>query len=1144
MEFYEVLDQVIELLRSRGWVTYGALQAQFQLDNDLLETLKDELLFSYPVVDQEGRGLVWADEGGAKPASSSQRVQAVPRPPGQQEHPPQVQPPPSEPTTPDAERRQLTVMFCDLVGSTHLSAQLDPEDYREVLRAYHATCAEVIHRFDGYIAQYLGDALLVYFGYPQAHEDDAQRAVRTGLGMLDALGTLNTRLEREKGLRLAIRVGIHTGLVVVGAMDSGGYQERLALGNTPNVASRIQGLAEPDSVVMSASTSRLVQGYFECQELGEQRLRSIAEPLAIYRVLQASSAQSRLDIARAHGLTPLVGREQEVGRLIDRWKQVKNGHGQIVLLRGEAGIGKSRLVQALKDHIADAPHTRLECRSSPYYQNTALYPFIDLFQRLLQWQAGDTPDEKLRKLEQTLSAFGLSWTETVPLFAPLLSLSIPEDRYPPLHLSPQKQRQKTLATIVAIILECSEPKPVLFILEDLHWTDPTTLACIDLLLDQTPTAATCVLLTCRPAFQPSWSPRSSLTEMTVNRLSQPQIARMAEQVAGAKRLPAAVMAQITEKTDGVPLYIEEMIKAVLESGMLEEAKGHYDVSGPLTSVSIPVTLQDSLMARLDRLVTAKAVAQYASVLGRQFPYAWLHAVSQLDEATLQHELSRLIEAEIVYQRGLPPQATYVFKHALIRDTAYESLLRSTRQGHHRRIAEVLAERFPETAQTQPELLAHHFSEAGCKEQAVNYWYHAGQRAVERSAHLEAIAHLTNGLEELTALSETPPRTQQELTFLLLLGPALIATKGYTAPEVAHAYNRAYALCRHVGEPAQRCSALAGLLRFYLARGELGTARQIGEQLLTLAQHQYDPTLLLEAYWVSSSVLCLRGELTLAQAHLDQAIALYDAQRQRSQTFRHGTIPGIHCLSWASWTLWMRGFADQARQRSHEALSLVRQLPPSFTLGFVLNRVALLHQFRREWSLTQEYAEALIELSTEQGFEYWLSQGTILRGWALAMKGQEDQGIAQMCQGLDTYRVLGAGLHQPQFLPLLAEAYGKRGQAADGLAVLAEALAGVEKTGACLYEAELFRLQGDLILQQSSENHAEAETCFHQALVVARRQQAKSWELRAATSLARLWQAQGKRQAAHDLLAPVYGWFTEGLDTADLKDAKASLEALG
>ncbi len=642
MDFYEVVEQVRALLQRQGRVSYRALKRQFGVDDAFIEDLKEELLYAHAsAVQADERGFTWTGETEERQGTTRPPAQTSAQPPIQPDQPTQAEPPPPAPHTPEAERRQLTVMFCDLVDSTKLSSQLDPEDYRDVVRAYQTTCTEVIRHYDGHIAQLLGDGLLVYFGYPHAHEDDAQRAVHAGLGMLAALRDLNQGLQQAKGIQLAIRVGVHTGLVVVGEMGGAGRQEQLALGEVPNVCSRIEGLAVPNTVVISDATYRLVQGYFQCQDLGAQALRGVTESMHIYHVLSESGATSRLDVAQPRGLTPLVGRESEVALLLERWEQVKAGQGQVVLLTGDAGIGKSRLVQMLKEHVAHESHTRWECRSLPYYQNTALYPLTDLLQRTLQWQPDETPDEKFSKLEHMLSQYRLPVEESVPLFAPLLSLSLPEDRYPRLNLSPQRQRQKTLEAVVAILLELAERQPVLLIIEDLHWADPTTLEWLNLVLDQTPTAAMLVLLTCRPHFQPSWTHRSYLTEVSITRLAQPQVARMVERVAGGKTLPAEVLQQIIAKTDGVPLFVEELTKAILESGQLKVVDGHYELIGSLSTFAIPATLQDSLMARLDRLVTAKGIAQFGATIGRQFSYGLLQAVSQLDALTLQRELGTL-----------------------------------------------------------------------------------------------------------------------------------------------------------------------------------------------------------------------------------------------------------------------------------------------------------------------------------------------------------------------------------------------------------------------------------------------------------------------------------------------------------------------
>jgi class 3 adenylate cyclase/tetratricopeptide (TPR) repeat protein len=946
MTFDEILAQIIDLLKHQGRVSYRAIKRRFDIDDDYIEDLKEEILYVHPVIDDEGRGLIWTGDMASEQIVAPQPAQTT-QPSAAQEQPsPEVTPRPTA-SPPDAERRQLTVMFCDLVDSTTLSSQLDPEEYRDVVRAYQSACTEVIQRYDGHIAQFLGDGLLVYFGYPHAHEDDAQRAVRTGLGILAAMGNLNQGLQQAKGIQLAIRVGIHTGLVVVGEMGSQRRQEQLALGEVPNVCSRIQGLAAPNTIAMSAATYRLVQGYFECQDLGAQTLRGVAEPVALYRVLVESGATSRLDIAQPRGLTPLVGRDSEVVLLLERWEQVKAGQGQVVLLTGEAGIGKSRLVQTLKDHVANEPHLRWECRSAEYAQNMVLFPLVELFQRLLRFEASETPDTKLAKLEHVLSQYSLLVEEFVPLLASLLSLPLPEHRYPPLNLSPQRQRQKTLETIVAILLELAEQQPVLFIVEDLHWTDPTTLELLNLVFDQAPTASMLVLLTCRSHFQPSWHHRSYLTEITVNRLSHAQVEQIVTGMTDGKPFPAAVLQQIIAKTDGVPLFVEELTKAILESGYLKETDEHYELTGSFSTFAIPATLQDSLMARLDKLMTGKVIAQLGATIGRGFAYDLLSTVSQLDAATLQRELGRLVEAEIVFQRGVPPQSTYVFKHALIQDAAYASLLKSTRQQYHHRIAQVLETQLPETTATQPELLAHHCTEAGLIEQAIDYWYKAGQSAMQRSAHAEAIAHLHQGLALVETLPETPESLQREVNLLIALGTSLAATKGYAAPEVEQTYRCARQLCHRLEDPYQLCSVLHGLWNYYQVHAEYQTAHTLGEQLLTLAQQVRDPAMLCTAHRALGGTLHRLGEVVEAHTHFIQGRALYDPTQYRTSVFQHRDDSGVMCASFSAWLLWYLGYPDQALARNAEAVSSAQQSAHPFSLGSALTAAAAFHQLRHE-----------------------------------------------------------------------------------------------------------------------------------------------------------------------------------------------------
>ena len=864
-------------------------------------------------------------------------------------------------------------------------------------------CAKVIARFEGHIAQYLGDGLLVYFGYPMAHEDDAQRAVRAGLGIVEAMGQLNTRLTQERGVQLAVRLGIHTGLVVVGEVGGSTRQEQLALGETPIIAYRLQDIAAPNTLVISTATFQLLGGFFACQPFGTPLLKGQAQPLAVYRVLYESMARSRLEAVGATGLTPLVGREQEIGLLRERWAQAKEGVGQVVLLSGEAGIGKSRLVQTLTAQVASEPQTWLTpCQCSPYHQNTALYPMIDLLERVaLHFEREESPQQKLRKLEGFVVQYGLPQAEAVPLFAALLSLPLATD-YAPLTLSPEQQKQKTLHALLMILLRIAAQQPVLFVMEDLHWVDPSTRELLSLIVDQGPTARILALWTFRPDFSPPWTGRSHLTQVTLHRLTRPQAAELIRQVAHGRALPPEVVAQIVAKTDGVPLFVEELTKMVLESGLLQEREEHYALTGPLPPLAIPTTLHDSLMARLDRLATMKALAQLGATLGREFAYELLQAVSPWDEGTVHRGLHQLVEAEFLYQQGVPPQATYRFKHVLIQEAAYQSLLRSTRQQYHQRISQVLEAQFPETVETQPELLAHHYTAAGLPAQAIPYWQRAGARASERSANAEAISHLTVALELLQTLPDTPERRQQELTLLTALGTPLVLTKGHAAPEVAATYARARELCQQLGDAPQLFAALLGLRRYYQHRGELSAAHELGEELLCLAERCKDSGLLVRAHMMLAEVLWWLGEFARARAHAEQGIALYDPQQHRVQVFHYGNDPGVCCRSFAALDLWVLGYPDQAQQRSEEALAWAQELAHPFSLAFALLHAARFHQFRREPHRVHAWADAAIALSQEGGFSQFLATASMLCGWALAEQGQGTAGLSQIRQGLAAF----------------------------------------------------------------------------------------------------------------------------------------------
>jgi class 3 adenylate cyclase/predicted ATPase len=1037
----------------------------------------------------------------------------------------------------EAERRQLTVMFCDLVGSTELSSTVDPEELRDVVRAYQAATAAAIGRFDGHIAQYLGDGVLAYFGYPHAHEDDAERAVRAALEIVETVGRLSTELERDRGIRLAVRVAAHTGPVVVGDVGAGARHEQLALGETPNIAARLQSLTQPNTVAISGATRRLVHEIVTFRDLGPQTIRGAAAPVHVYEVLGANPSWADHDTTGRSGLTPLVGREQEVAWLLERWEQVEEGLGQVVVLSGEPGIGKSRLSQIIKARVAaDRPHVLLEGRCSPYFEHTPFYPVIDLLQRAADWRWDHSDEEKLERLERLLHQRGLPLSETVPLMAALLSLPLP-DRYTPLTLPPERQKQKTLEAVLALCLAMASDRPVLLMLENVHWSDPSSLEFMSLLVAQAPAVRLFAVLTARPEFHPPWSPRSHLTHLMLNRLTRKQTERMARLVAGDRALPPGLIEHVTSKTDGVPLFVEELTKTVLEAG-LESFRGLDGAVASPATLAIPVTLQDALMARLDRLGPVKEVAQWAATVGRAVPYEVLRAVSPLDETRLQHALGRLVETELLYQRGSPPQAVFIFKHALIQEAAYQSLLKRTRQQYHRRIAEVLADQFRHIVETQPELLGYHCTEAGLGAQAVVYWRQAGQRAFERSANLEAISHFTAALQALKTLPETIETAQHELFVQIGLGHALTATRGYAAPGVEQAYGRARELCQRLGERVQ-ASVLFGLWFFYHVRATFDHALPLAEQLLSFARREDDRLLEIHAHWALGGDLFHLGELQQAQAHLDEGSALYGALPHRPDLGRFPQDPGVTCRGYGR-PLWLLGYPDQAVQRGREAITLARTLAHPFSLAFALNWTATVHQFRGEAAAVQEHAAVLIDLAREQGFAIWVAFGGVLRGWALAQQGRRDEGMRELRDGMEAWRATGAEVDRPYFLALLAEASAIGGDVDEGLAMLAEALDLAHRYRDVYWEPELHRLKGQLLLQRSGAATAEADACYRQALDAARRQAARSLELRAAMSLSRLWTARGEREHARSLLAEVYAKFTEGFETADLVNARSLL----
>ena len=749
------------------------------------------------------------------------------------------QPPASPEITPtaprtDAERRQLTIMFCDLVGSTALSTRFDPEDMQEIVGAYHRCCADLIVKAGGFVARYMGDGVLAYFGYPQAHEHDAERAVRAGLALVEAVPKLKT----AAGAPLQVRVGIATGIVVVGDLiDAETTQEHEVVGETPNLAARLQALAEPGTVVISSSTHRLTGGLFDYRDLGPVALKGFAETVPVWQALGASAAESRFEALRASA-TPLVGRGEEIDLLLRRWEQAKGGEGSVVLLSGEPGIGKSRIAETILERLSGEPHTRLRLFCSPHHQDTALYPSITQLERAAGFRRDDTDEQRLTKLEAVLALAANDLGEAVPLLAGLLSIPT-GDRYPALDLTPQKRREKTLRALVAQVEGLAARQPVLLVVEDAHWADPTSLELFELIVERASSLPLLAIVTFRPEFVPPWVGRPQVTLISLNRLPRRLRAEMIAHVTGGKVLPQEIADQITDRTDGVPLFIEELTKAVVESGLLVEAGDRYVATGPVTALAIPTSLQESLLARLDRLAPTSDVAQIAAALGRQFSHELISAVAAMPRQQLDDALAQLVNAELIFRRGTPPDAEYTFKHALVQEAAYGTLLRSRRQQIHARIAATLEDQFPDIVVAQPALLARHCAEAGLAEKAVVYWLKAGQQALARSATTEAAAQLRKGLDALDGLPDGPGRRQQELDLQLALGHALIATKGHSAPEVGESFARARALAEQIDRPEYVWRVFFGQWTFHRNRGEYQLALALAEQVEKIGEARND-----------------------------------------------------------------------------------------------------------------------------------------------------------------------------------------------------------------------------------------------------------------------------------------------------------------
>ena len=1046
----------------------------------------------------------------------------------------------------EAERRRVTLVQCgcNLFDSEEIAETLDDEEQQEILLDYQQLCRDVVKGSEGTIVQSTDDGLLVCFGFPVAFEDAVHRAVRLGLRLIEEMGPFNERLRQQKDVCLSPMVAVHSDMAIV---KGGGRDTLSIIGQVLKAVQQLEGAGEPDAVVISDDAHRLARGFFECESLGMRRFRGAAAAQEVFRVVRELDAGSRVDAAEPTDLTPLVGRDREVGLLQERWEQAVEGMGQVVLLIGEAGLGKSRLVQVLRSHVrqqsvADGDPV-IEWRCTPHHEDSSLYPATDYFERRLGFGRQDAPVDKLDRLVDHLAERNLDGDEEIALLSSLLSIPL-GGRYPELRLSPQQQKDKTLNLLLDWLRECSYQQPALFIVEDLHWVDPTTLELIEGLIDQGLNDSILSLLTFRPEFETPWKSKGHQTQVALNRLTKRQIGEMMVLKSGIKRIPKHVLEQVAERTDGVPLFVEEFTTMVLEAGTLRKADGELYMSDSFPLHEIPTTLQDLLMARLDRMAIDIQVAQLGAAIGREFSYELIAAVSDMPEEALQVELGKLVDAGLLFQRGRPPRTRYTFKHALIEDAAYQSLLRKERQEFHRRIAETLESQFLDVRENRPELLAHHFSEANVAEKAVGYWDVAGTRSLDRCAHLEAVRQLTKGLEMLQKLPESLARNQREIQMQIRLGVPLQSTKGYGAPEVEATYARARELCQKIGDTGQLFPILYGLFRAYMLQAQYTTAEELGEQLLGLAEKSQTPGVVVAANRALGSTLFYQGEYCRALPHLEKVISIEPTPELRADAYRHDVVdPWITSRSYTAWSYWLMGFPEKARVYSQEAIRDAESVEHSFSLALALSFASWLDQFGLDTESTRKTAGRALEISEEQGYAFWVGWCRVMLGWVMAEEGQYGQAIQEMREGLADWRAQGSELGRSYFLALLAEACHKAGRTEDGLNALAEAEKFARTTKEGYWDPEILRLKAALLLQRDPASRQDAEDCLQQALASARAQDAKSLELRAAMSLARLWQQDGKPEQGRELLAGVYGWFTEGLDTRDLKTARALLDEL-
>jgi class 3 adenylate cyclase/predicted ATPase len=1179
MTFDEVLGQVQELLRREQRVSYRGLKRRFALDDEYLEDLKEELIGAKRVAaDEDGRFLVWT---GASPAASSASQLSSSQSQVQGSPPSTASPQPVAPSSStEDERKIITALFADLAGFTTLAKDLDPEETRAIIDPALQLMMDAVHRYDGSVAQSLGDGIFALFGAPLAHEDHPQRALHAALLMQEEMRLYANRIRAEKGIPLQIRIGVSTGEVILRSVRKDElHTDYVPVGHAINLAARMESLALPGSIVVSESTHPLIEGYFDCKALGAVQIKGLDTPVHVYEVLGVGPLHTRIQVATRRGLVRFVGRQRELDHLKDALDHAVAGRGQIVGVMGEPGVGKSRLfhefVGAYCNTTSRSDKNCLVLQTFPVSHGKA-YPYLPLIDLLQHYFGITSQDDEKRRREKVLGkvlALDRGLEDTLPY---LLAVLGNVDATASLQsMDPQIRKQRTFAAVTRLFFREAVNQPLVVIFEDLHWLDNETEEFLQAFSESVPAARLLLLVNYRPEYQHPWGSKTYYTQLRLDPLAQEDAHSLLDvllgdevRVKGAETDVRAFRHFILEKTAGAPFFMEEIVQALFEQRVITREANEITVLRSLTDLRLPSTVQGVLAARLDRLAPEeKALLQTLSVIGKEFRLNVVRRVTATPEGALWSGLRRLQEGEFLYERPAFPEPEYLFKHVLTQEVAYNSIPTDRRKLLHEQTAQALEALYPDRLDRHYGELAHHYGRSGNAEKAIAYLYKTGQQAAQRSAHTEAIDHLTSALELLRTLPDTPEYTQQELDVQLALAASLQATKGPSAPEVEHAYTRARDLLQQKGEIPELFSVLRGLWVLHHVRANLAAARELGAELRVIAERAQDAALLLEAHRALGSTLLWQGDFPLARTHLEQAIAYYDPQLPRSLTLRYGGAdPGVSCLCELARVLWFLGYPNQALRQSQAALTLAQSLADPFSLGYALIFAAGLHQLRREGKATEDLAEEGITLAREHGFVSLLSAGTIRRGWAVAEQGQEEAGLLQMQQGLTARQTTGAELAQPYFLALQAEIYGKLGKAERAMTLLSEALAATSVSEEHRLEAELYRIKGQLTLQKgagdwelgagppspqtprpkpevpSGAEH-EAEGYFLKAIEIAQNQQAKSLELRATSSLARLWHRQGKAAEAHQRLFEIYHWFTEGFDTKDLQEAEALIKEL-